>query len=483
VAVEKGDFKLAWIAMVSPDGSVQPVAKAGEIAYLDGIGVLIRDDEPEGRGPVGTAIREKRPVVIENIDQDPRMAPWRKRAQQFGLHYVAAFPLTIAGKVAGSFQVYAPRAGFFDENELSLLTQVSADISFALEARINLAARNQAEVELRTSERKLRTLSQAVEQSPAIVLITSPTGEIDYVNPKFTEVTGYSLEETLGKNPRLLKSGHQSPGFYKELWETITAGREWRGELCNRKKNGEVYWEFAVIAPIKDEYGTIAHFVALNEDITERKRLEQDVIEISGHELNRIGQELHDDICQCLAGTAVLAGVLAKGIAKESPGNAAKAQEISDYTRHTLDALRMLARGLTPAVIQSEGGLAGALFKLAANVEELFHIRCRCDFTSTVDARDETAALHLYRIAQEAISNAVRHGGAHEVGILLQSHKGRISMLIRDDGCGIPQPLPQTPGMGLRTMRYRAGIIGATLEIRPGAGGGTEIVCTLPKEL
>jgi len=89
--------------------------------------------------------------------------------------------------------------------------------------------------------------------------------------------------------------------------------------------------------------------------------------------------------------------------------------------------------------------------------------------------------LHLYRIAQEAISNAVRHGRARNVSILIRSRQGRVSMKIRDDGCGIPQPLPQTPGMGLRSMRYRAECIGATLEIRPGLRAGTEIVCTLPK--
>ena len=102
VAVEKGGFKLAWIGMVAPDGSVQPVAKAGATGYLKGIRVVTHD-VPEGRGPVGTAIRENRPVVIEDIDQDARMAPWHDRALRFGLHYVAAFPIRIADKVAGCF--------------------------------------------------------------------------------------------------------------------------------------------------------------------------------------------------------------------------------------------------------------------------------------------------------------------------------------------------------------------------------------------
>ena len=133
-------------------------------------------------------------------------------------------------------------------------------------------------------------------------------------------------------------------------------------------------------------------------------------------------------------------------------------------------------------MIQSEG-FRGALINLAANIEEVLHIHCSVDCEDNVDVRDPTTALHLYRIAQEAVSNAARHGNAKAVGILLRQVEDRISMLIRDDGCGIPQPLPPSIGIGLRTMRYRAENIGATLEIRPGTRQGTEVVCSLPARL
>ena len=121
----------------------------------------------------------------------------------------------------------------------------------------------------------LRKFFRAVEQSPASVVITDTDGTIEYVNPKFTRVTGYSPDEVLGMNPRILKSGEQPPEVYRELWETITAGREWRGEFHNRRKDGELFWEFASISPIVDERGKITHFVAVKEDITERKRAEE----------------------------------------------------------------------------------------------------------------------------------------------------------------------------------------------------------------
>lgn len=222
--------------------------------------------------------------------------------------------------------------------------------------------------------------------------------------------------------------------------------------------------------------------MALKEDITERKRLEKEVLEIGAREQRRIGQELHDDICQSLAGTEMLSSLLSRELAEESSPKAPRAKKITEYLHHTLAAVRMLAHGLAPGVIESEG-LPGALRQLAANAEEMFHIRCLCDCPDAVTVRNQIAALHLYRIAQEAISNAVRHGGAREVAIRVWSHGDRVSMLIRDNGCGIAQPIPQTSGMGLRTMSYRAGIIGATLDIRPETHGGTEIVCTFPKEL
>lgn len=131
-----------------------------------------------------------------------------------------------------------------------------------------------AEAKRNLAEVQLRKLSQAVEQSQSTVVITDATGNIEYTNPKFTQLTGYTLKETIGQNPRILKSGETSPEEYKELWDTITSGREWRGEFHNKKKNGELYWEYATISPVRNSDGVITHFLAVKEDITERKNFE-----------------------------------------------------------------------------------------------------------------------------------------------------------------------------------------------------------------
>lgn len=129
--------------------------------------------------------------------------------------------------------------------------------------------------ERQRAEEELRKLSRAVEQSASTIVITDIHGYIEYANPRFTETTGYTLAEALGQHTRILKSGETSGDQYKQLWETISAGKEWHGEFQNKRKNGEIYWEAASISPIKNAAGVITHFLAVKEDITERKRAEE----------------------------------------------------------------------------------------------------------------------------------------------------------------------------------------------------------------
>jgi len=138
--------------------------------------------------------------------------------------------------------------------------------------------------ELKRREELLRKLALAVEHSPISVMITNRAGVLEYVNPKFCEVTGYTPEEVLGRKPSILKSGTHPEGYYREMWDTILAGREWRGELNNRNKDGGLLWELASISPVFDAAGNITHFVGVKEDITELKRLQ-----------TKLGEMAHSD--------------------------------------------------------------------------------------------------------------------------------------------------------------------------------------------
>ena len=159
---------------------------------------------------------------------------------------------------------------YIEEQVITPIRDERGNITHYVAVKQDITARKEA-------EETIRKLSQAVEQSASTVVITNRDGEIEYANPSFTRVTGYSLEEALGQNPRILKSGKMPPEFYQKMWDTLTAGETWSGEMINKKKNGELYWEFATIAPVKDENGQITHYIAVKDDITARKRMEEEL--------------------------------------------------------------------------------------------------------------------------------------------------------------------------------------------------------------
>jgi hypothetical protein len=145
--------------------------------------------------------------------------------------------------------------------------------------------------EYRKTEDKVRRLSLVVEEGPTAVIIVDNEGNIEYVNPKFSSMTQYASKEVLGKNPRILKSGEHSEEFYKNLWDTIKSGKEWHGQLHNKKKSGELYWESASISPLRDSKGEITNFIAIKEDITELKNVEND-LKIAGEKLEKEAADL-----------------------------------------------------------------------------------------------------------------------------------------------------------------------------------------------
>jgi PAS domain S-box-containing protein len=191
------------------------------------------------------------------------------------LHAMAGVPLKADHAVIGVLGLaFIDRSFAFNEEQMKLLSQFGELASLALDnARLYDAAQKEL-IERTKVEEKLRKLSHAVEQSPVSIFITDLQGNIEYANQHITNLTGYSQEELLGQNPRILKSGLTSQEEYQTLWTTILSGQEWRGEFQNIKKNGELYWELALISPIRNISHEITHFIAIKEDISERKRME-----------------------------------------------------------------------------------------------------------------------------------------------------------------------------------------------------------------
>ena len=280
--VEFGRFAMVWIGLHDPaTGAVTVVSQCGDQSgYLEGIRVFA-DDRPEGRGPTGTAIREGKSYICNDYFGDPNTGPWLESAGRALWRSAASFPIRARGTVQGALTVYALETGLFGPREVALLEEAALDISFALDNIEREGARAQGEAEL-------RKLSRAVDQSPVSIFITDPDGVIEFVNPKFTQVTGYPAAEALGKKPSILKSGLMAPEVYRDLWSTISSGAVWKGEFLNKHKNGEVFREYGAISPIKNPDGVITHYLATKEDITDQYHLKEQLLQ--SQKMDAIGQ-------------------------------------------------------------------------------------------------------------------------------------------------------------------------------------------------
>jgi len=332
------------------------------------------------------------------------------------------------------------------------------------------------EIALRDSEARLRAILHTAVEG---IITIDERGIIESVNPAALKLFGFSQQEMVGRNvgilmPEPYASDHS---HYIEMYlrtgkgRIIGIGRETLGQ----RKDGSIF-------PMELSVGEVQlagerFFTGIVRDITERKQLEKEILEISDREQRRIGQDLHDDLCQHLAAIELMSEALGQKLA--GGAQEAEARRIAESVQQAIEQTRTLARGLSPLDTQS-ADLTSALAELASNTAQMFHIRCRFrpERKRPVTAGDAAVSTHLYRIAQEAISNAIRHGGANDVTISLADAGGGEAVLsITDNGSGIAQPKMDHRGMGLRIMKYRAGMIGGTLEVVGAASKGTVVTC------
>lgn len=340
---------------------------------------------------------------------------------------------------------------------------------------------------------QVRKLSRIAEQAPLSIVITNLYGNIEYANPYFADKSLYAVQEVLGCNPRILRSGQTPPQVYHELWQTLMARRVWRGELSNRKKNGELYVERVVIAPVVESDGRVTHYVALKEDVTEEKRAEHSRIALSQRigELSRrlvraqeearlrFAQELHDRTSPNLAALSISLCVIDRGLAHpQKPGEPSIADRIADtraLIEDTTASIREICAGLHPAAIE-HGGLLGAVRSYAQQFARRTGIEVRVDCLHDEIRLDTDLELALFRVVQEALTNCAKHADAQRVNIAMRLDCHPITLSIVDDGRGFAPPPHNTgrplPGLGLINMRETVEFAGGgfTLESAPGCG-------------
>lgn len=264
VIVEDGKFKMSWIGMINDTtGQLEIKARYGSnTEYLDRVDLNINYDDNEV-GPVFISLSNGKNSVCNNIDLEYKIPGphWREFALDCGFKSVASFTVRSIGKPIGVLVVYSSEIGSFKENEIELFSELALDINYALE--------------FFDKEDLIRKLSSGIQHSFASISITDLNGVIEFVNPKFTESSGYNVEELIGKDIRMLRPQDEWLEEDVQLWKILQEKGKWSGELPVQKKNGEIMWEFAVMSPIKNEKGDTTHFLSVKEDITKRKLAEE----------------------------------------------------------------------------------------------------------------------------------------------------------------------------------------------------------------
>ncbi len=220
-------------------------------------------------------------------------------------------------------------------------------------------------------------------------------------------------------------------------------------------------------------------FEAARRELLQRKRLERELLAVSEAERRRVGGDLHDTLGQQLAGVLFILDSLRDRLADQDLPEAEEADRAADSIGRAIEQTRALARGLCP-VIQEPDGLMDTLVRLAEDTEDQHGVACRFRCEAPVLIPDNTVATHLYRIVQEAVTNAVRHAECSSVRITLTQDDQSVTLRVEDDGVGLPEDVPSQEGMGLHTMAYRAQAIGGALNLAPGEAGGTTVTCTIP---
>ena len=338
--------------------------------------------------------------------------------------------------------------------------------------------------ELKRAEQALqeeRSLAATIlDTVGALVVVLDGEGRIVRFNRACERASGRDFSSVKGRHvSELFETPEEAQRFRAvvEQWRAGSGPAEQEGCWVNDRGERRIITWSGTLLRAAD--GSVEHIIPTGIDVTERKRLERALLDLSGREQRRIGQDLHDGLGQHLTGTAFMSKVLQQRLADQSLPEAADARKIVTLVNQAIEKTRELSRGLVP-VLSDAHGLMSALKRFAGEVEDLFSVSCSFVCAQPVLLSDVVVATHLFFIVQEAVNNAIKHGhaGSITIGMSVLDDKGRLR--VHDDGGGIGRVQENHPGMGLHIMQYRANVIGGTLAVRGGSTGGTVVDCLFP---
>jgi PAS domain S-box-containing protein len=323
-----------------------------------------------------------------------------------------------------------------------------------------------------------RRLAAIVESSDDAVVSKSLEGIITSWNAGAQRIYGYTAAEAVGQPITMLCAPEHRDDIFRNLERVKRGIHIEHFETSRIRKDGRKIDISLSISPIKGEAGEVVGASAIARDITEHMALQREVLEIAALEQRRIGQELHDGIGQELTGLTMLTQRLVGELRSHAVPQAEAAAKIGRLLEQALSHVRAVSKGLVPVEVDSEG-LMVALADLAARTSELHGIQCTFECHRPVAIADNQTAMHLYRMSQEAVANAVKHAKPTNILIRLGVERDLAILRVIDDGQGFAPSWENTSGSGLRIMRYRADLIGAQLDITPARPHGTVVACTV----
>jgi len=356
----------------------------------------------------------------------------------------------------------------------SALLNERGEVSGMVGAAREVTQRKQAEDALKMQSLILQNMAEGA-------LLIGPDQTILFANSALEAAFGYEPGELIGKSVAVLNAWPEpeTARFNQQVSRTARRDGLWIGEYQNRRKDGTLFTSEARISLL--DLGGQIHYVTVQQDITDRKRLERQILEISDREQARIGQDIHDGLCQHLVSLAFDANSLEQKLTAQRRPEAETARRLADFLDQAISESRQLSRGLFPVRLEKEG-LAPALDELAKATRDRFKLQCRFDGKGPGAVENSAIATHLYRIAQEAVTNAVKHSRARSVRICLRDHAVQLELRVEDNGTGFPSAAQkQSKGMGLHIMEYRARMIGGTLHLKSTRRGGTVVSCCVPR--
>lgn len=386
----------------------------------------------------------------------------------------------VSGSLGEERAIEALKSGATDYVLKDRLQRLPAVVNRALTEARERRERRQAEAALEEQRVLLGTL---IDSLPEIIYAVDTDNRVAVVNRALLDTLDQRREEVLGRRLSEIWTEENVMDLEAQAATTMRTGRSLTDqERAWIMSDGAVRWFTFTHVPLRD-HGTVSGLVCTVQEVTNRKELEQEILEISNREQRRLGSDLHDGLGQELTGLSLLLKGLEVQLSREAPQYSSQVTKISDLLARAIQSTRSLARGLAPVNLE-RGGLPEALKHLAARCTDMYNLQCSfANGTQKLPDLEEGAATHLYRIAQEATTNAARYARARSIAIDLRSTGRKLQLSIADDGIGLTAGLAQgSPGMGLKIMEYRARMLGGTINFEEPATG-TRIVLTAPLHL